>query len=54
MLPSVTKFSFAWFRVADGTRGSRIWIREHQRGDASLGFVTHDYSVKHEHESEEI
>jgi len=24
-----------------------LWIAEHQRGDASLGFVTHDYSVQH-------
>jgi hypothetical protein len=30
--------------------GNRIWIKEHQRGDASLGFVTHDYTVKHEPE----
>jgi hypothetical protein len=27
--------------------GNRIRIREHQRGDASLGFVTHDYQVLH-------
>ena len=26
--------------------GTKIWIREHQRGDASLGFVTHDYVVE--------
>ena len=26
-------------------RGRKIWIAEHQRGDASIGFVTHDYSV---------
>lgn len=26
----------------------RLWITEHQRGDASLGFVTHDYKVTHE------
>jgi len=30
--------------------GHRLWIREHQRGDASLGFVTHDYKVKREKE----
>ena len=28
--------------------GERFWIKEHQRGDASLGFVLHDYSVTHE------
>lgn len=28
----------------------RLWIAEHQRGDASIGFVTHDYSVQHERE----
>jgi hypothetical protein len=27
--------------------GLRIWIKEHQRGDASLGFVTHDYRVEY-------
>jgi len=27
--------------------GERIWVHEHQRGDASLGFVTHDYVVEH-------
>jgi len=25
--------------------GHKIWIAEHQRGDASLGFVTHDYKL---------
>jgi hypothetical protein len=30
--------------------GERIWIKEHQRGSAELGFVTHDYSVEHEKE----
>jgi len=28
--------------------GHRVWVHEHQRGDASLGFVTHDFVVKHE------
>jgi len=28
--------------------GQRIWIHEHIRGDAKLGFVTHDYNVVHE------
>lgn len=27
-------------------KGRRLWIAEHQRGDASLGFVLHDYSVQ--------
>ena len=27
--------------------GHKIWIAEHQRGDASLGFVTHDYAIHH-------
>jgi hypothetical protein len=27
--------------------GLRIWVHEHQRGDASLGFVTHDYRVEY-------
>lgn len=31
-------------------RAHRLWIHEHQRGDASLGFVTHDYKVTHENE----
>jgi hypothetical protein len=25
--------------------GHKIWVPEHQRGDASLGFVVHDFSV---------
>lgn len=25
--------------------GERIWVKEHQRGDASLGFVTHSYEL---------
>ena len=25
-----------------------LWVPEHQRGDASLGFVTHDYAVHHD------
>jgi hypothetical protein len=32
--------------------GNRIWIKEHNRGDASLGFVTHDYRVELENEKE--
>jgi hypothetical protein len=28
-------------------RGRQLWIAEHQRGDTSLGFVTHDYEVGH-------
>jgi hypothetical protein len=31
--------------------GERIWIREHVRGDTSIGFVTHDYSISHENSS---
>lgn len=31
-------------------RGHRLVIPEHQRGDASLGFVTHDYAVTHNQE----
>jgi len=26
--------------------GNKIWVHEHQRGDASLGFITHDYRIK--------
>jgi len=26
-------------------KGRKLWIKEHQRGDASLGWVTHDYRV---------
>jgi hypothetical protein len=34
-------------------KGRNIWIPEHQRGDASLGHVTHDYKVTHEEEPTE-
>jgi hypothetical protein len=27
--------------------GEKVWVKEHQRGDASLGFVLHDYNVEH-------
>lgn len=33
------------YRLPKGNKS--MWIAEHQRGDASLGFVTHDYSVEH-------
>jgi len=36
------------WRLPKGNKS--LWIAEHQRGDASLGFVTHDYDVKHESE----
>ncbi len=29
-------------------KGRKTWITEHQRGDATLGFITHDYTVKHD------
>jgi hypothetical protein len=29
-------------------QGRKLWIGEHQRGDTSLGFVTHDYEVHHD------
>lgn len=29
-------------------QGKKLWIAEHQRGDASLGFVIHDYQVHHQ------
>jgi hypothetical protein len=28
-----------------------LWVHEHQRGDASLGFVTHDYEVVHKEQA---
>jgi len=33
--------------ICESCRGHRLWIHEHQRGDASLGFVTHDYAITH-------
>jgi hypothetical protein len=41
------------FETVDGTlrcklcQGQRLFIQEHQRGDVSLGLVTHDYSITH-------
>jgi hypothetical protein len=32
--------------------GQQLWIREHQRGDASLGFVVHSYEVTKNDQSE--
>jgi hypothetical protein len=34
--------------VCSRCSGHKIWIAEHQRGDASIGFVTHDYTVERE------
>jgi hypothetical protein len=34
-------------------RTAQPWIPEHQRGDASLGFVTHDYEVTHDKQAAE-
>lgn len=31
--------------VCRNCRGRQVWVHEHQRGDASIGFVTHDYEV---------
>ena len=28
--------------------GRQIYIHKHERGDATLGYVTHDYLLKHE------
>lgn len=44
-----------WGAIDDNSRRShcahcpswRTWIEPHQRGDASLGFVVHDYSIGH-------
>jgi hypothetical protein len=31
--------------ICQRCQGRKLWIGEHERGDASLGFVTHDYTV---------
>lgn len=42
-----------WQPVSEGhheclvCKSRRTWIAEHERGDASLGYVTHDYNVTH-------
>ena len=33
------------WRLPKGNKS--LWVTEHQRGDASIGFVTHDYLVEH-------
>ena len=35
------------WRINRWHAGERIWIREHTRGDTSLGYILHDYSVTH-------
>jgi len=35
-------------RYCERCHGHQSWVHEHQRGDASLGFVTHNYAVNHE------
>lgn len=39
-------------QVCNHCGGRKTWITEHQRGDASLGFVLHDYRVKTEESPE--
>jgi hypothetical protein len=39
-------------QVCKHCHGRKIWITEHQRGDASLGFVQHSYRVKTEESSQ--
>lgn len=34
--------------ICKNCQGRKSWVTPHQRGDASLGLVTHDYQVKHE------
>jgi hypothetical protein len=34
--------------VCELCRGRQIYVHMHERGDAALGYVTHDYRVKHE------
>lgn len=34
--------------VCQRCHGHQLYVSEHQRGDASMGFVTHDYEVSHE------
>jgi hypothetical protein len=29
-------------------QGQKIWIKDHTRGNAALGFTTHDFAVRHE------
>lgn len=37
------------YRLQKGNKA--LWIAEHQRGDASIGFVIHDYKVQHDDEN---
>jgi len=36
--------------VCELCRGRQIFVHKHERGDATLGWVSHDYVVKHEQE----
>jgi hypothetical protein len=44
-LTPVCEHEFNDAMVCNKCKGHKIWITEHQRGDAGLGFVTHDYEV---------
>jgi hypothetical protein len=47
-LLATTRHQWTAEQRCDVCGGHRIWVHEHDRGDAALGFVTHDYSLKHE------
>jgi hypothetical protein len=49
--PITGRVEHPWVSGPDGRlrcphcRGEKIFVREHERGDAALGYVTHDYQV---------
>jgi hypothetical protein len=53
MFPGIASCSHQWVAHDDIVECSecgrrRFWIKEHERGDASLGYVLHDYAVTHD------
>ena len=44
-LDKLCEHDFDDHMVCRRCHGHQIWIAEHQRGDASVGFVTHDYEI---------
>ena len=49
-LDKLCEHEFGEHLVCRRCNGHKIWITEHQRGDAGLGFVTHDYELHKEKE----
>lgn len=52
-LSKVCQHDFDERMICRRCHGHQIWVHEHQRGDASIGFITHDYELHKERKAAE-